>query len=396
MGTLPVDEHDIAAVTARLAGVGAESVTLAAVDYAWGSPATAGLWRAEVAHAPTPPARSFVKLLRHPRLWPRLELIPEGPPRDFFLTTFPWRFELDMALSGIAGVLPDGMRMPQLRHHEHFDDDHICLWSELVDERTGPWSTDELGRAAYLLGRLAARRHEGAEVNEQLPEICRQLPRGAALRYLVEGRVLVGASAELADDDLWAHPAMMQAVATTGDHDLRGDLLAMLDLALPVLAELDRLPQTFAHGDASVQNILICDGEDDLVVIDWGFGSLLAVGFDLGQLLVGPMHAGLTPASEIRAIDAVIFPAYLEGLADEGYAVGADDVRFGYLGSLFARSVFTALPSDELASSTVTGDELALLTLERVRLTRAMLDLTAPVIKARLGFPAPTRVEGPR
>ena len=381
---MPVDEHDIAEVTARLGGVTPEGVTLIPVDYAWGSPATAGLWRAEVPDTRTADTRSFVKLLRHPRLWPQLELIPEGPPRDFFLSTFPWRFELDMALSGIADVLPEGMRMPELRHHEQFDDDHVGLWSELVDERAGPWSTDELRRAAYLLGRLAARRREGADINERLPEICRQLPRGAALRYLIEGRVLVGARAELTDDALWAHPAMVQALAATGDLDLRTALLDQIELALPVLGELDRLPQTYAHGDASVQNILVCHGEDDLIVIDWGFGSLLAVGFDLGQLLVGAMHAGLTPASEITAIDEAVFPAYLEGLADEGYAVDADDVRFGYLGSLFARSLFTALPADELGSGDVADERLALLTLERVRLTRAMLDLTAPAVAARL------------
>ncbi|HET8987611.1 MAG TPA: phosphotransferase, partial [Humibacillus sp.] len=375
-GEMAVDERDIAGVTARLAGVTQDRVTLSPVDYAWGSPATAGLWRVEVSDAPPGEAQHFVKLLRHPRLWPRLDVVPEGPTRDFFLTTFPWRFELDMALSGIADVLPEGMRMPELRHHEHFDDDHVGLWSEFVDERNGPWSTDELGRAAYLLGRLAARRHKDAEVNERLPEICRQLPPGAALRYLVEGQVLGAARVELADDSLWSHPAMVRAVAATGDVDLRSDLSRHLDLTLPVLTELDTVPQTFAHGDASVQNIRVCHGEDDLIVIDWGFGSLLAVGFDLGQLLVGPMHAGLTPASEIRAIDEVIFPAYLQGLAEEGYAVDADDVRFGYLGSLFARSVFTALPSEELRSGARTDDDLAALALERVALTRAMLDLT--------------------
>ncbi|HET8989331.1 MAG TPA: hypothetical protein VFN43_12505, partial [Humibacillus sp.] len=105
---------------------------------------------------------------------------------------------------------------------------------------------------------------------------------------------------------------------------------------------------------------------------------------------VGPMHAGLTPASEIRAIDEVIFPAYLEGLAGEGYAVDADDVRFGYLGSLFARSVFTALPSEELRSGGRTDDDLAALALERVALTRAMLDLTLPAVVARLAAPAAT------
>ena len=289
---MPVDEHDIAAVTARLGGVTPEDVTLTASTTPGALPRPPGCGGLRSRHARTGGPRSFVKLLRHPRLWPQLQLIPEGPPRDFFLSSFPWRFELDMVLSGIADVLPEGMRMPELRHHEHFDDDHVGLWSELVDERAGPWSTDELSRAAYLLGRLAARRREGAEVNERLPEICRQLPRGAALRYLVEGRVLVGARAELTDDALWAHPAMVEALAATGDLDLRTALLDQLDLALPVLGELDRLPQTYAHGDASVQNILVCHGEDDLIVIDWGFASLLAVGFDLGQLLVGPMQPG--------------------------------------------------------------------------------------------------------
>ncbi len=372
---------DITGVTARLAGAPTHAVTLSPIDYDWGSPATAGLWHVTATRADGTGATYFVKLLRHPRRWPGLVHVPEGEHRDLFLTRFPWRFELDMALSGIDEVLPSGMRMPTLHHHEAFDDDHVALWWEFVDERRGPWTIGELAHAARLLGRLAARRRVGAAVNDRLPDTCR-IPPGAALRYLVEGRVLYGAEADLADDELWSNPVLADAIRAAGDTGLRDDLRAHLPLVVDVLAELDALPQTYAHGDASIQNILICNGEDDLVVIDWGFGSPLAVGFDLGQLLVGPMHAGLTPASDVARIDPAIFEGYVEGLADEGYAVDPDDVRFGYLGSLFARSLFTALPTVELRGPA--PEYLRRTVRERVALTRTMLDLTGPAVRQRL------------
>lgn len=372
---------DIAGVTARLAAVPDHAVTLSPIDYAWGSPATAGLWHAYAVHPDGAEVTYFVKLLRHPRLWPGLEQIPEGPFRDDFVSSFPWRFELEMALSGIGTVLPPGMRLPTLHHHEEFDEDHVAMWTEFVHERRGPWSVAELAHVARLLGRLAARRRAGAPVNAHLPDACR-LPDGAALRYLVEGRVLFGAGADLADDALWRHPALDEAVRATGDPGLRDDLQRHLPLLREVLDELDTLPQTYAHGDASVQNLLICEGEEDVVVIDWGFGSPLAVGFDLGQLLVGPMHAGLTPASEIERIDPAILEGYLQGLADEGFHVDPEDVRFGYLGSLFARSLFTALPVAELRGPD--SPALRRSVHERVALTRALLELTGPVVRDRL------------
>ena len=48
-----------------------------------------------------------------------------------------------------------------------------------------------------------------------------------------------------------------------------------------------------SHGDASPQNLLVPASEPDtFVVIDWSFHGPLAVGFDLGQLLIGLAHAG--------------------------------------------------------------------------------------------------------
>ncbi|RKT78313.1 hypothetical protein DFJ68_1756 [Terracoccus luteus] len=380
---------------ARHLGVDRAHVHLTPVDYAWGSPATAGLWKVEAAAEglgaqQSQPVTRFAKLLRHPRHWPGLRTIPEGGARDFFLERFPWRFELDMALSGIDAVMPPGLRTPVLHDQDPLDEDHVLLWWELVDERPGPWSTAELADTAGLLGRLAARRREGAAVNAALPEVCHQLPRGAALRLFSEPRVLLFARAELAPDGPWSHPLVVETLRDLGDDGLRAELLGLVDLVPAVLDALDDLPQTYAHGDASVQNLLRSRAGGDVVVIDWGFGSLLAVGFDLGQLLVGPMHAGLTSADDVPAIDAAILPAYVAGLGEEGWTVPTHLVRFGHLGSLFARSLFTALPVDALpdpAGGTGRDDGHAAaraLLRERLTLTRAMLDLTLPVVREHL------------
>jgi hypothetical protein len=165
------------------------------VDYQSGSPATAGLWRAEVrADTPAGPLDQvfFVKLLRHPRLWPQLGQLPDEAARQDFVAYFPWRFELDMHDCGIADVLPPGMRAPVLYRAKHVDADHIALWWEYVNQRPGPWALADYHRAARLLGRLAARRRAGAAVNRRLPEIARRQRPGEVLRYFVTRRVEEG------------------------------------------------------------------------------------------------------------------------------------------------------------------------------------------------------------
>jgi len=95
------------------------------------------------------------------------------------------------------------------------------------------------------------------------------------------------------------------ALRATGDPGLPADMCALGDRLPELLDLLDRLPQTYAHGDASPQNLLLPAGEPGTIaVIDWGFGTLLPVGFDLGQLLVGLAHAGVGDLALLPAIDA--------------------------------------------------------------------------------------------
>ena len=366
----------------------------AAIPYDWGSIATAGLWRVEVSgrtarapdrddQAPGPVLYTyFVKLLRHARRWPGLAHLPDQGTRDEFVDYFPWRFELDMYECGIASVLPAGMRVPRLHHVKRIDADHLALWWEFVPERAAPWDLDDYRRAAFLLGRLAARRQDGAEVNRQLPPRCREVhPLGSALRYFTDRRVNRGVLPILREGRIWDRPLVSAALDQAGDPALPADMLALAGRLPEVLDRLDRLPQTYAHGDASPQNLLLpADEPGTVVVIDWGFGTLLPIGFDLGQLLVGLAHAGRPGPSSLEDIDATIFPAYLDGLAAEDYPAAPAQVRLGYLGGLAARSALSALPFELLSRPPDRQAEAGFL--DRLRLTRAMIDLTAAVTAA--------------
>jgi hypothetical protein len=183
----------------------------------------------------------------------------------------------------------------------------------------------------------------------------------------------------LRDPGLWRHPVIEAASRRVADPGLAKDMRALADRLPAILDVLDALPQTHAHGDATPQNLLRPAREPGaLVVIDWGFGDLLPVGFDLGQLLVGLAHAGETDPDELAAIDETILPGYLDGLADEGYDVDPRLVRTGYLGGLAVRSALCALPLERLAEPAQTDEQLALFA-TRLRLSRVIIDLAKDV-----------------
>jgi hypothetical protein len=382
LASLPPAE--LAAVASAAAGREVQSATVRAVpvDYDWGSPATAGLWRADLrarADSATLDQAFFVKLLRHPRLWPELSQMADEATRQHFVSFFPWRFELDMHECGIGEILPAGMRTPALYRAWPVDADHVALWWEYVDQRPGPWELADYRRAARLLGALAARRRAGADANRRLPELSRRMPPGEALHLFVRGKVLRGCLPALEAAGTWRHPVLTAALREAADPGLPADLAALGARLPAVLDRLDQLPQCYAHGDASPQNLLIPAGRPaELVVIDWGFGSLLPVGFDLGQLLVGLASAGQTRLADLPRIDAVIFEGYLDGLRGEGYGADPGDVRAGYLGGLAARSALCLLPLERLGGEPPSADLQALF-LRRLQLTRRVLDLTAEI-----------------
>jgi hypothetical protein len=84
----------------------------------------------------------------------------------------------------------------------------------------------------------------------------------------------------------------------------------------------------------------------------------------------------------------VIFGAYLDGLAAEGYQVAPELVRAGYLGSLAARSALCSLPLELLAGPVPDDDVVVALLVNRLRVSRVLTDLAAGLPAAGVAVPA--------
>lgn len=351
------------------------SVTVKRVDYAYASIATGALLRCRGTALVDGGHRQwsmFVKQLQSPRVWPGLHLIPEAH-RQALVERFPWRVEIEAYRSRLPEVLPAGFRLPVIYDVLEIDDDRAAIWMEDVPVSAQTWSVEQFAHAARLLGVLAGRRPPGTDLVFGLPP--ENVTPGFGLRMVAFGRVKMGVGAMLDDDELWTHPALAAALLATGETTIRADLRATIGYVDGWLDALDALPQTYVHGDASPQNLLVpIDLPDTFVIIDFGFTSPQSVGFDLGQLLVGLVHSELMDAAALGDIQQVILPAYIEGLRSTGCDATPEQIEKGFVLSLLIRSLFTAIPLEELHQ--VDSPRLQSLLISRIRLARYLLDLS--------------------
>jgi hypothetical protein len=344
-------------VTQALGRDGGES-TFEVVAYSFGSPATGGLYRLRGQDWSL-----FCKVLQHPKHWPVLHLLPPAA-QEQFLSEFPWRIELDLWEPVVLASVPSGMRAPALHRVIDLGDDRLAVWMEDVAESGTPWDLDRYVRAADLLGKWNAR--------SRTPELLGPFPIGYALRMYAQDAVATRGLGPLRDDDLWSHPWLV-------DHaDLRARLLVLGDRIPELLDRLDRLPQAMPHGDASPQNLLVPAADPgSFVVIDVGMRTPHALGFDLGQLLVGLVHAGVVPASSLPWIADAIVPAYVAGLAAEGDGTSEAEIHDGFAISALIRSGFDSFLYDLLADPTPENEHTFA---ERVALCRFLADRAEAVI----------------
>ncbi len=324
-------------------------VRLETFPYAFGSPATGGLYRLV-----GPGWSWFGKLLQHVRHWPSLPYLPPDV-RERFAEQFPWRSELELWDEPFLSRLPDGLRAPVLHGLVELGDDRVMVWMEDVDVAVAPpRDLDEFARAATLLARWNARCSD--------PDLvaANEHPIGYALRMYAREAVAVRGISQLEKDGLWAHPWL-------ADHaGLRADLRRLAPRIPALLDRLDTYVQTIPHGDASPQNLLIpADDPETFVAIDVSFRTPEPLGFDLGQLLVGLVHAGEVPAAMLPAIAERILAAYVDGLAAEGITGIDDDVRDAFTTSVLLRSgfdsfLFELIGSDDPADRHAFDERLAL------------------------------------
>ena len=326
------------------------------VGYPFGSPATAALYRLR-----SNGQSLFVKVLQHVRHWPGLQFMPPHIVDDF-VEQLPWRAELALWEPRVLVTLPDGLRAPTRHALVEMPDQRAAVWMEDVAEDPTPWDLDRYRRAAHLLGRWNAR-----STDPELLAQCAHTASNYALRMYAENAVAYRGLMPLADDGLWSHPWLVEHA------DLRAQLQSLAGEIPSMLDRMDSFVLCNPHGDASPQNLLVPpDDPHSFVVIDISFCAPHALGFDLGQLLVGLTHAGMMPAARIPEIAAAIVPAYVEGLHAEGIHDQDAAARDAFLTGVMLRSGFDGFLLELLEDSA--ADQRAAFD-ERVELARALVEL---------------------
>ena len=127
---------------------------------------------------------------------------------------------------------------------------------------------------------------------------------------------------------------------------------------------LERLPQTFCHGDAIRRNLLA--EAEETVAVDWACAGHYAVGEEVGQTLsVASAFYDVEPA-DLPALDEALFESYMAGLRDAGWHGDPTQVRFAHVAHAALRNAFNAVgatvPDDPTAALEVYGrtwEELA-------------------------------------
>jgi hypothetical protein len=323
------------------------------------------------------PFRFFVK---HVQSWSRSPLFAQVPPeyQEMAEAGVPWSTEPLIYRSDLRDRLPAGLTMPRAVAVRDLDEKSAAVWLEEVPAVQREWTTDQLARAAYRLGRLAASPsvRELASIGERA--------RGWPVRSYVEGRLTVQIMGLLRSEEIWRHPL----VAPAFDPTLRRRMLAAADRVPDYLAEIEQVPLGTAHGDACTNNLLGRPDSDDLVLIDYGFWSTQPLGFDLTQLLVGDVQIGRRPATCLWAVERACTPAYIDGLRAEGCDVDAGLVRRSHALLMLIFSGLSAIPIEHL--DTALTPELHRITGERAAMARFTLDLVDATAPSTTGPPLDT------
>jgi hypothetical protein len=235
--------------------------------------------------------------------------------------------------SGLLDALPAGLRAPPCYGCDELADGAVWLWLEHVrEDGERSWPSARWADAARRLGQFNGAYLAG-----------RPLPHapwlgGRRLRAWVERH----------------RPLVAQIAAAPRNPEIRRWWpQSVVDAILRLWEErdifcdaLERLPQTFCHGDAIRRNLLVRGGEDgseEMVGIDWEFAGHYAAGEEVGQTLsVASAFYDVEPA-DLTALDAALFASYLAGLRDAGWRGDPRPVRFAYAAHAALRNAFNAV-----------------------------------------------------
>ena len=369
LGALDIDDEQLATLAAEALGEAPESVRLRASraeQHPYDLPAltTAGRhWVTGTISTPNGDRdfRLFVKHVQRFSTSLHAAMVPEEH-RAAVDAALPWANEPSVYRSTLASALPEGLTMPRALLVQGLDANSAAIWLAEVPSAPTQWTSADLARAAYLLGRFAANRDVRAVA-------AKSGHRMAAVRDYAEGRLRHQVVPALLDEGLAHHPLIAGAFSP--------DLIARLRRAahrLPeFVEELEGMPLMASHGDACPNNLLTHPDSTDITLIDFGFFGEQPAGFDLSQLLVGEVQLGRRPAAGLAEDEEAVLPTYVRGLRDEGLDISESTVRRSHALLLLLFAGLSAYPLEHLGGP-VTPEALAAAS-ERAQMAAFALDL---------------------
>lgn len=230
--------------------------------------------------------------------------------------------------SGLLDDLPAGLAAPRLLTVVELGPGSFQLWlEEIADPQPPTWEDSHYQHAARRLGLFNGAYLAGHPLPADpwlaygwLPSWVHMVDAG----YETSGRPLLRAAAP--------HPLFRDAFGPDIEERLDAyvqDIPWLLDI-------LSRLPRTLCHRDAFPANLLF--REDEVVAIDWACVGIGPVGEELAPLITQRV-AG----KDFRAVEAVVIPAYLDGLAGVGVEPADKVVRLGYAATAVLRYLVVAV-----------------------------------------------------
>ena len=271
-----------------------------------------------------------------------------------------WDREAQIYRSGLLDSLPDGLVAPRCYGIVERPG-AVWLWLEDVTDEIGPhWPIPRFALAARHLGRLSGR---------YLTE--RPLPTSPwLLRGLLPSRA--GRVTGFWDDfERVRNDPLARRIwpGALGDRARR-----LWDERDWVLAAVDRLPQSFVHGDADRRNLFAwrsATGVEETVAIDWALAGVLPLGGELPLLVTGRvLWAQEVGPHDLGELADQCLAGYVAGLADVGWHGDPRLVEAGFIataalrhGPLFGAVELVGMSPDQRApiARTVGGsiEELA-------------------------------------
>jgi hypothetical protein len=244
-----------------------------------------------------------------------------------------WKRELLVYRSGLFDTLPEGFGAPRCYQIDEWPNGYR-IWMEDVRDDVGTlWPLEHYRHVARHFGRFNGMYLAGSP-----------LPTWP---WLLSG--FLAARLEHCEWPTFAkHYPELRHTNALVQRGWSDDLVVAFDRiwheCQQFLYVLATLPQTLLHNDSGRKNLMArrrAGGEFETIAVDWAQPAIGAVGEDLACMVTQPVYwlHGVHP-DELEELDAIVFDAYVQGLADMGWQGDPALVRLGYTLSVVLRSGF--------------------------------------------------------